>query len=52
VSASARFMTDVEAIARTMREFDAAVIEILSGNARDVPFTLLYHVDTASCKCV
>jgi hypothetical protein len=39
----------VIAIARTMKEFDTAVVEIFSANARDVPFAMLYHVDHASC---
>lgn len=33
------------AIARTVHEFDSAVIDILSSNARDVPFAILYHVE-------
>lgn len=37
----------VEAIARTMREIDVAVIDILAENPRDVPFALLYHVDSS-----
>lgn len=35
----------ISAIARTMNEFDSAVIEILSANPKDVPFAALYHVD-------
>lgn len=37
-------MTHTAAIARTMKEFDSAVIDILSANPRDVPFAALYHV--------
>ena len=44
----AETLFDLEAIARTMREFDSAVMEILSANARDVPFALIYHVDASS----
>lgn len=33
-----------------MREFDSAVIEIFSGHARDVPFAMLYHVETVPGK--
>lgn len=36
------------AIARTMQEFDSAVIDIMSSNARDVPFASLYHVEVKS----
>nr|XP_019044826.1 hypothetical protein I302_06740 [Kwoniella bestiolae CBS 10118]OCF23756.1 hypothetical protein I302_06740 [Kwoniella bestiolae CBS 10118] len=35
-------------IARTMPEFDEAVIDSLKENARDVPFAALYHVDIPS----
>ncbi|WWD02256.1 hypothetical protein V865_000294 [Kwoniella europaea PYCC6329] len=35
-------------IARTMTEFDDAVIDILAANARDVPFAAFYHVDIPS----
>nr|XP_019006639.1 uncharacterized protein I203_00231 [Kwoniella mangroviensis CBS 8507]OCF70100.1 hypothetical protein I203_00231 [Kwoniella mangroviensis CBS 8507] len=35
-------------IARTMTEFDDAVIDILTANARDVPFAAFYHVDIPS----
>jgi hypothetical protein len=36
----------MSAIARTMHEFDSAVMEILGSNPRDVPFAALYHVET------
>nr|XP_019011586.1 uncharacterized protein I206_03688 [Kwoniella pini CBS 10737]OCF50367.1 hypothetical protein I206_03688 [Kwoniella pini CBS 10737] len=35
-------------VARTMEEFDEAVIDILAANARDVPFAAFYHVDLPS----
>ncbi|WVQ68391.1 uncharacterized protein L199_006599 [Kwoniella botswanensis] len=35
-------------IAKTMTEFDDAVIDILAANARDVPFAAFYHVDIPS----
>ncbi|ORY35646.1 hypothetical protein BCR39DRAFT_511288 [Naematelia encephala] len=41
-----REMGERTSIARTMKEFDSAVIEILGANPRDVPFALLYHVNT------
>lgn len=31
-----------------MREFDSAVMEILSANPKDVPFAALYHVESPS----
>ena len=40
----------ISAIARTMHEFDSAVMDILGTNARDVPFAALYHVETANGK--
>ncbi|WVR09485.1 hypothetical protein IAU60_006553 [Kwoniella sp. DSM 27419] len=43
--ATVREMGQRTAVARNMEEFDAAVIEILASNARDVPFAALYHVD-------
>ena len=33
------------AIARTLQEFDSAVMEIFASNPRDVPFAIMYHVD-------
>lgn len=36
---------DRAAIARTMQEFDTAVLDILASNPRDVPFASLYHVE-------
>lgn len=39
---------DATAIARTMKEFDSAVIEILRANPKDMPFAALYHVDESS----
>jgi hypothetical protein len=38
----------MSAIARTMHEFDSAVMDILGTNARDVPFAALYHVESAN----
>ncbi|WVQ71976.1 hypothetical protein IAR50_001519 [Cryptococcus sp. DSM 104548] len=40
-----REMGQRTAIARTMEEFDKAVIEIIENNPRDAPFAALYHVD-------
>lgn len=40
-----REMGERTSIARTMTEFNAAVIDILCSNARDAPFALLYRVD-------
>jgi hypothetical protein len=37
-----------QAIARTMNEFDTAVMDILGTNAKDVPFAALYHVENAN----
>jgi len=39
-----------EAIARTMKEFDTAVMDILGTNAKDVPFAALYHVENANSE--
>lgn len=44
--ATVREMGERTSIARTMTEFNSAVIEILTANARDAPFALLYHVET------
>ena len=38
----------MSAIARTLGEYDSAVLEILSTNPRDIPFALLYNVDAES----
>ncbi|WVF67533.1 hypothetical protein IAT40_002289 [Kwoniella sp. CBS 6097] len=46
--ATVREMGQRTSIARTMREFDEAVIEILTANPRDVPFAALYHVNNAT----
>ncbi|GFZ50846.1 hypothetical protein JCM24511_08604 [Saitozyma sp. JCM 24511] len=43
--ATVREMGERTSIARTIREFDSAVVEILAANARDVPFAALYHVE-------
>ncbi|KAK4687012.1 hypothetical protein P7C73_g3098, partial [Tremellales sp. Uapishka_1] len=40
-----REMGERTSIARTMKELDEAVIEILSANPKDVPFAALYHVE-------
>ncbi|ODN83508.1 hypothetical protein L202_01642 [Cryptococcus amylolentus CBS 6039] len=40
-----REMGQRTAIARTMEEFDKAVVDILENNPRDAPFAALYHVD-------
>ncbi|WVQ95095.1 hypothetical protein IAU59_002189 [Kwoniella sp. CBS 9459] len=46
--ATVREMGQRTSVARTMREFDDAVIEILTANPRDVPFAALYHVHNAT----
>ncbi|OCF32740.1 hypothetical protein I316_05661 [Kwoniella heveanensis BCC8398] len=48
--ATVREMGQRTSIARTMREFDDAVIEILTANPRDVPFAALYHVKSATSE--
>ncbi|EIW68283.1 hypothetical protein TREMEDRAFT_69291 [Tremella mesenterica DSM 1558] len=40
-----REMSERTSIARTMKEFDTAVLDILTGNPRDAPFVALYHVN-------
>ena len=46
--ATVREMGERTSIARTMDEFNSAVIEILSSNPRDAPFALLYNVRVES----
>nr|XP_031864018.1 uncharacterized protein CI109_000662 [Kwoniella shandongensis]KAA5531090.1 hypothetical protein CI109_000662 [Kwoniella shandongensis] len=48
--AAVREMGQRTSIARTMEEFDAAVIEILTASAKDAPFAALYHVEPATVK--
>jgi len=43
--ATVREMGERTSIARTMDEFNSAVIEILSANPRDAPFAMLYNVN-------
>lgn len=46
--ATVREMGERTSIARTMAEFNSAVLEILSTNPRDAPFALLYQVGLES----
>lgn len=48
VSFAPQNMSLCPAIARTMNEFDSAVMDILGTNAKDVPFAALYHVENAN----
>ncbi|WWC90485.1 uncharacterized protein L201_005421 [Kwoniella dendrophila CBS 6074] len=48
--ATVQEMGQKTSIARTMQEFDDGVIDILSSNARDVPFAAFYHVDIPTAK--
>lgn len=45
---TSKLMRLCQGIARTMKEFDTAVMDILGTNAKDVPFAALYHVENAN----